>query len=352
MKKWHVFGVLVGLLGLWAIARYFQGTSPRPADAHATEVPVTYDFEIFNTFGRLTLYGTSKEFGDPINAKLQQRLRQFHDTINVYDPASELSRLNLTAHEAPFRCSPMLWDILMAAKEAHALSEGCFDVTVGPLMHLWGFHEKKGGVPTEEEIQAALKNVGFDKLRIDEAEHTVAFPHEGMRIDFGGIAKGFALDMAADLLKTAGLSCYLLNLGGNIHCQGGEAHPAFTIGVRNPMKPHVILGTLSCTHEMLATSGNYERFRMLGDKKVGHIMDPRTGHPCDYLAGVTVVTTRGVLSDVLSTTAFVGGRPLAEKLVQTLPETTFVFVDAAASGEPVPEVIGPHSLMPIIVVNY
>ena len=346
-KRWHALWLLAGLLGLWGVARYFQGTPSRPADASTTEAPVTYAFEIFNTYGRLTLYGTSKEFGDPVNAKLQQRLRQLHDTINAYDPASELSSLNRTAHEVPFRCSPMLWDILMAAKEAHRLSEGCFDVTVGPLMHLWGFHEKKGSVPTEEEIQAALQNVGFGKLRLDEAARTVAFPHEGMRIDFGGIAKGFALDLAADLLETAGLSCYLLDLGGNIHGKGGTAHPVFTIGVRNPMNPQALLGTLSCTHEMIATSGNYERFRMLDGKKVGHIMDPRTGHPCDYLAGVTVVTTRGVLSDVLSTTAFVGGRQLAAKLVQALPETSFIFVDAAASGVPLPEVIGPHHLSQI-----
>lgn len=320
------------------ILRQDRASTPPPASAS----PRQMDFAVFNTLCRLSVWSLPPAQSETLFAELNRQLRLLHDCINAYAPDSELSALNRNAAIAPVTCSPMLWDVLMSAREAWQVSDGAFDVTIGPLMQLWGFHEKQQAAPSQNEIQATCQKVGLDKVHFDEQQRSVFFSVPGMRIDFGGIAKGYALDLATKILAQHDANIFLLDLGGNIACSATPppGRDAFTIGIRNPLAENTLLGTMPLRGRFVATSGNYERYRVIDGKRVGHIMDPRSGQPSTYFDGVSVVTTSGLLSDVFSTAAFIGNQVLAKALCERFPGTGFIFVTQDPQDQPQVEYIG------------
>lgn len=332
--------LLIGVVALFILHR--NRDVPPGADDDAVASLQQMDFMVFNTPCRLSLWSLSMARGDALFIELNHQLQLLHNCINAYDPKSELSALNRNAATAPVICSPMLWDVLMSAREAWRISDGAFDVTIGPLMQLWGFYEKQQAAPSQDEIQAARQKIGLDKVRFDEQQRSVAFSVPGMRIDFGGIAKGYALDLAGKILAQHGADIFLLDLGGNIACSATPppGRECFTIGIRSPHAGDTLLGAMSLRGRFVATSGNYERFRFIDGKRVGHIMDPRSGLPCAYIDGVSVVTTSGVLSDVFSTAAFIGRQDLARSLCERFPGTGFIFVTKDQREQPLLEYIG------------
>jgi thiamine biosynthesis lipoprotein len=229
--------------------------------------------------------------------------------LNLYDPGSELSRLNAAAGGQARRVSHHTLAVLAAGREVFAISGGCFDPTVGPLAALWGFGKGPvpGDLPDPARIAEVRALVGLDKVEVNGA--SVRLPVRGMTLDFGGIAKGYGVDMCYDSLRTAGLRDVMVNIGGNLRV-GGRPSPErrWCIGVRNPFDRGRILGTLELEDgEAVATSGNYERFVKIGERTVAHIIDPRTGRPVEGMAGVTVVCPTAVEADGLSTALFVLG---------------------------------------------
>ncbi|MDD4537989.1 MAG: FAD:protein FMN transferase [Lentisphaeria bacterium] len=332
--------LLIGVVALFILHRDRDVTPGTDDDAVASLQQ--WDFMVFNTPCRLSLWSLSMARSDALFIELNHQLQLLHNCINAYDPKSELSALNRDAASAPVTCSPMLWDVLMSAREVWLVSDGAFDVTIGPLMQLWGFHEKQQAAPSQDEIQAACQKVGLDKVRFDEQQRSVAFSVPGMCIDFGGIAKGYALDLATKILTQHDANIFLLDLGGNIACSATPppGREAFTIGIRNPLAEGTLLGTMPLRGRFVATSGNYERFRIIDGKRVGHIMDPRSGQPSTYIDGITVVTTSGLLSDVFSTAVFIGNQALAHSLCERFPGTGFIFVSKDQQGQPLLEYIG------------
>lgn len=307
-------------LSLCALLLRFFGSGAQAAHGKVDETKpgATYSrvFSVFNTECRVTLYDCPQLAGDEFFRELISEMGRLHSTLNVFSADSEVSKVNASASSEDVVCSPLLWDVLMASKSAWQESEGLFDVTVGPLLKLWGFHAKRSTWPTEQEIAAAKAQIGFDKLKLDESCRSVRFGVDGMRLDFGGIAKGYALGVAIDIAKRHGIKSYLIDLGGNIYCtERAGGRKGFRIGVRSP--DGGLCGTIAVADRCIASSGNYERFRVIGGRKVGHLMNPLTGLPCSAesdWAGVTVVVGDPTLSDVYSTTVFVGGLETARKL--------------------------------------
>ena len=314
--------LLIGLLG----SLFRHGEPHLPA-----REPIVGELDVFDTFARCTLW-TDRKRADEFLTWCGQDLRTLHNTINTYDPDSELSRLNRTAATTPFACSERLWDILKAAREAYRETEGAFDISVGPLMALWGFHRKRDTLPSDADIEAARATIGLDRVVFDDTAKTVHFTVPGMSLDLGGIAKGYALDRLMHAAERYGVDRALIDLGGNIGCTmlPPPGRKQFFIGIRDPFHPGGMLGRMGIVHRSVATSGNYERRIVIQGKTIGHIIDPRTGRPVTGPAGVTAITPRGVDSDVFSTAVFVRGKPLAEKLCRRHPRTGFVLI----SGEP------------------
>ncbi len=256
-------------------------------------------------------------------------LESVNGTCNIFDPKSELSRLNASAYDAPFECSPELWSVLTQARRFYRLSGGAFDVTIDPLMRLWGFGNPRENAPTEEEIAEAKKHVGLDKVEFDDAKRTVRFTAPGMSINLGGIAKGYALDLAAAEAKRNGISCGWIDLGGNILAlpDPPPGRTACRAGLRDPfLRGKSFFGVTPVLNEAISTSGNYERNTVIDGVRYGHIVDPRTGRPTTGRISVTAIAPTGIESDALSTTIFLRGPEIVPELTREFPTLRVLIV--------------------------
>jgi len=299
------------------------------AKSSETQCCFSYDFFVFNTICHAKIWASQAQTNKAADCerKIIARLQELHNAINAFDENSELSRLNHSNENVPFKCSDELWKIVVASREAWQLTDGAFDVTISPLMSVWGFHRKRNEMPSEEEIRQALSRIGFDRLMLDEKNQTVTFSVAGMALDFGGIAKGYALDNIKEILDAAGFDCYLLDFGGNLYVtEYAQDGKVFELGVQHPRSKNKLLTRMKIRNSFIATSGNYERAGKIGEKRIGHIIDPTSGYPVERAESASVITTKGVYSDVLSTAMFVGGPALAEKIVAQLPDTSVVYL--------------------------
>jgi len=243
------------------------------------------------------------------------------DALSVFDPGSEISALNRAAGRAPVPVSPRTLDVLGRALEYAALTKGCFDPTVAPLVQLWGVHGNQSlpSPPAPEAIGAALARTGYRHLVL--SGQNAHLDMAGRSVDLGGIAKGYAVDVCFDQLSRMGAASFMVDLGGNIRCRGGPDTGAWRIGVRHPFCHDRILGVIRLTGgRAVATSGNYERFVTIGGQRYAHIIDPRTGIPVTGMAGVTVVASSAVEADALSTALFVMGWRQAARFLARRPE--------------------------------
>ena len=255
-------------------------------------------------------------------AAVRREFDRVTKACNLHDPGSELARLNREADKGFFNCSPLLWRVLTEARRAHAASSGAFDITVKPLMDLWGFYRKRRKLPTPAEIREALARVGFDKLEWDDARHAVRFTTPGMALDLGGIAKGYALDLAAEAVLELGVKSGVIDLGGNLYLlpEPPPGKACYRIGIRSPSgdgdSGEVLELSGPCA---VSTSGSYERFTVLEGKLCGHVIDPVTGEAPYLKRSATAVAPTGIESDWLSSAAFLRGAPIVPQLRRAVP---------------------------------
>lgn len=317
-KTWMriIFRVVLVAVGSFLVL-YYGMPKKEPAKRKETQ---TIMFTAMSTFFSAQLSTERPKYPfDHAFDTIRYEFRKVEKVCNYFDASSELARLNATAHEKPFECSNDLWEILTLSREWYEKTDGAFDITITPLMKVWGFYTKDKKLPSNAEILAAKKLCGLNKVKFDDEKKTVFFPVKGMSLNLGGIAKGWALDRAAAALKKRhpDLTEGFLNLGGNIVCFGGK----FKGGVRDPFDKNKVCATAPVDGDAaMATSGNMERFVTIDGKEYGHIIDPLTGHPVSDRISVTVITKTGVESDALSTAIFVKGYSFAGKFphVKTL----------------------------------
>lgn len=236
-------------------------------------------------------------------------------TANLHDKNSELSKLNASAHLKPFICSPELYYLLNQSREAYKISGGRFDISVKPLMDLWGFYRKTKTVPDSGTIADKLKMCGLDKVVFNDTERSVFFPIKGMALDLGGIAKGYALDIAVKRMHERKISVTrgILNLGGNLWLFG--KNQSYNIGIKDPADPAKNKEYITLTSPgAVSSSGDYERYVIIGGSKYGHIIDPLTGTPAVRNYAATVFSAKGIDSDWMSTVLFLGGESIKNKL--------------------------------------
>jgi len=261
-------------------------------------------------------------------ALCQGRMREIEAALSLYRPDSELCRLNALSGKGALTVGEHLRANLALAIRFGVLSGGAFDVTVGPVVRLWGF--SGGNVPSEwvgpERLAEALDRVGYSRIRLtgDQA----VLEGTNMVVDLGGIAKGYAVDLCCEALLRRGARNFVVNLGGNMRAYGRpERGRAWQIGVRDPFNTGAIVGRLDLAEGMaVSTSGNYERFVEIGGKRYAHIIDPRTGYPVQGMAGVTVVAPSAADADALSTALFVLGVKAGEKVIASVSNGAALFI--------------------------
>lgn len=299
------------------------------AGDHGTVV-ATLD-RVMGTYAKVTLWDTPPEAAAAAAEDVFALFRELDQQFTTYRDDSELMRLSAAAGTAPAACTPRMWEILGYARTAYADSHGSFDVTVLPMMKMWGFYRKRAILPGPDEVAAVRANVGFDQAVFDDAAHTIRFPHPGFAMDFGGIAKGYAVDLAAQHLTARGIKSALIDLGGNLYCMPTPppGRESYNVGIRHPRRHEDQVAYLQLRDRAVATSGDYERFVEIGGKRYAHHMDPRTGLPTSGIASVTIVSPKGVTSDYLGTSILVNNGAGMEELLQKYPNTDvlILFVD-------------------------
>ena len=235
-------------------------------------------------------------------------VRQVDRDMSVYRPHSDIGRLN-RASGRDVAVGRHTAAVLQASLETGRDSGGALDVTITPLLKQWGFYGAREEAPGSRQLEAALALVDYRRVHVDDAHGTVRLGRRGMQLDVGGIAKGFAVDLALAALRAQGVQSGMVNAGGDLGLLG--RHPdgdPWVVGVQHPLSPARLLMTLSLDRGAVATSGNYLRYRVYSGRRYGHLLHPRHGYPADTALSMTVVATTAMRADALATAAMVMGR--------------------------------------------
>lgn len=249
---------------------------------------------------------------------------------SYFRPDSEISLINASAAEAPFPTADDLFALLQRCLTYARETQGAFDLTATPLWEIWGFARREGRVPEDDEIHGALEYVGMHYLELDPAHRTVRFLKHGVRINLGAVGKGCVLDVCTERLESAGVRNFLLSGGLSSMTARGRApegrEDGWTVGIRHPLRPDRRIGRLILRNRAVATSGSYLQSFRVGNRRFGHIIDPRVGRPVEHMLSTTVSAPTAEVADALSTAFYVMGPERAAEYCRTRPELGAVLI--------------------------
>lgn len=242
-------------------------------------------------------------------------IRRIENLFSVYIPESEISSINSAPAGTPVKVSEETFNLLKKACEYKKLTDGAFDIAIKPLADLWDV-SGTGYVPTESEINSSLELI--EDIALNENDMTVTLPKDGMAIDLGGIAKGYAGDKVREILKSHGVKSAIADLGGNIVTVGQNGRKDWRIGLQNPVEQRgTTYAHIGINDKFVVTSGGYERYFEKDGQAYHHIFDPSTGrNPANGILSVTIVSDDGTLADALSTACFVSGKDKAISIAE------------------------------------
>ncbi|MBD3242350.1 MAG: hypothetical protein GF331_17290 [Chitinivibrionales bacterium] len=270
----------------------------------------------------------------PVWRRIDSLLASWEQRFSSSGPQSEPAALN-ACPESTCTVSPTLARMLHDARRFGEMLDGRFDPTVLPLKELWGLGEDANlnaplKAPSEAEIAEVLEHVDYRAIEVDTAANVVFRSDPDVRVDIGGIAKGYALARTCALLEEMGFHDYLVSAGGDVAVAGSRADGRpWLIGIQHPREPGALLATVPLDSGTIVTSGDYERFRMIDGQRVHHLFDPRTGRSCDRNLSVTVWAPDAVEADVLSTGLFCMEADAILAFVSQRPHLECIVVDHA-----------------------
>jgi len=242
---------------------------------------------------------------------------------------TELNEINRNAGIAPVNVSDELFDMIRIGLEYSKVSNGLFDLSIGPLVDLWGIGSDHAKLPTETEITNILKSVDYTKIVVDDSTKSVYLSEKGMALDLGAIAKGYIADRLKDMILEKGYESAIINLGGNVLTVGGKPNSDhWNIGVRDPESDAgSTMGVLKLKDNSIVSSGTYERFFIQDNVRYHHILNTETGYPeQNKMLSVSIISDRSVDGDALSTTVFLLGLEKGYAYVETLENIDAVFI--------------------------
>ena len=311
MKNWLSAALL-------SAAFLLTGCSGAPAQG-----PETATFFAMDTAMDFTVYGDAALLDEA-----ETLIGSLEEQVSVTDEHSDIYAID---HTGSGSLSGNAAELMEQALEICRRTDGALDLSIYPIVRAWGFTTGSYQVPDEAEIQALLPLVDYRKIQYDAADGDVTLP-EGMKIDLGSVAKGYAGQLVAQMLREHGVQSALLNLGGNVQTVGAKPDGSpWQIGIKDPQGEDAMM-VLSVEDQAVVTSGGYERYFEQDGQTYWHIMDPSTGHPADSgWISVTTVGDEGVVCDGLSTALFVMGLEKAADLWAQSGDFEAVFV--TASGE-------------------
>lgn len=287
------------------------------------------DFYVFGTLMGVTLWADTDSQAQEAFASLQNRFQAMHVDWHAWNPGL-LTRINQAfSMGETIEANEEIVEMIQRSQQLENATDGRFNPAIGALIGLWGFHTSEypilGPPPARQDIDALLEpdpsslDIGIDGLKLHSANPAV-------QLDFGGIAKGYAIDIACEMLRSQGIENAIVNAGGDLRAIGSHGERPWKIAVRSPAGG--IIGSLDTGQdEAVFTSGNYERFRQENEQRYPHILDPRTGWPVTELASVTIITSEGLVADAAATAITVAGLQEWEDVARTLELDQVMLVD-------------------------
>ncbi|MEQ1572812.1 MAG: FAD:protein FMN transferase [Vicinamibacterales bacterium] len=251
--------------------------------------------------------------------------------MSVWQPGSDIVRLNEAAGDHPVPVSAETIEVIAASRRVSDWTDGKFDVTFAALSGLWRFdhQDKNNRIPDRAAVTERLPLIDYRDLVVDTQAGTAFLRRKGMRVNLGGVGKGYAVDRAADILRSRGLRDFMIQFGGDLYVGGLRDGRPWRLGVRDPRGPKDrSFAMLDLSDGTFSTSGDYERFFIEDGRRYHHIIDPDTGEPANLCRSVTIVANRALLADAIDTGVFLLGPEAGMALIERLPDVEGVIVTA------------------------
>ncbi|GAA0744981.1 FAD:protein FMN transferase [Clostridium oceanicum] len=274
-----------------------------------------------------------KVYGKNADKALEDSVRRISDIekkMSTNITSSEISTINKNAGKKFTKISKDSFNVIKSSINYSKKTSGAFDITVEPLVKLWGIGTDKAHVPSESEIKNKVSYINYNDVILDSKNSYVKLKNENQAIDLGGIAKGYTADEIKKVLLKNDIESAFINLGGNLYVLGKnpEKHANWNIGIQNPLEPRGdYLGIVSTKDKSIVTSGTYERFFEKNGKRYHHIFNTKTGYPAETgLLSVSIISDKSIDGDALSTSSFALGLDKGIKLIESLDNVEAIFV--------------------------
>ena len=255
-------------------------------------------------------------------------IRRLEQLLSPWISTSDLSRLNAAAGRHPVKVSPETMGLLKRSLDMAQLTEDGFSIVIGPAVEAWNVNEQPR-IPSDTELARLRPLIDLSALQLNDRDGTVYLARDGMRVDVGGIGKGFAADRAVDAMRQTGALAGVIALSGDIKTFGEmpDGHP-FVFGIQHPREPSALIGRIALKNEAISTAGDYERFFERDGVRYHHILDPNTLQPARGCQSVTIVAKEGVIADGLDTGIFTMGPERGMALIERLADVEGIIVDS------------------------
>jgi len=306
----------LGLLSTAAVALVFT-TPARAAWMDRTEA-------IMGTRIYVQVWADDPAKGNEAIDAVMADMRRIDDLMSHYKPDSQLSRINQLGNQQPVQVDKELFDLIKLSTYYSQITEGAFDITYASVGYMYDY--PKHVHPTEAQIKSALPAVNWRNILFDEAHHTIRFEHPGMRIDLGGIGKGYAVDRGIDILKARGIQHAVVTAGGDTRILGDHLGRPWLVAIRHPDDPNKVVTRIPLSDTAMSTSGDYERYFDEDGVRYHHIIDPHTGHSASKVRSATILAPTATETDGLSKTAFVLGAEKTLEIISKMKDVDAVFI--------------------------
>lgn len=261
--------------------------------------------------------------------KAFQAIKNLENDLSLNSANTLLDEVNANAGIVPTVVNDQMFEVVERGLYYSQLTEGSFDISVGPLVKLWNIGFPEARVPSQEEIHATLPLINYQNVQLDPSKHTILLKEPGMKLDLGSIAKGYAADEIARILRAEGVNHALIDLGGNVFTLGTKPDgSSWKVGIQDPFNPRgEIVGFIPVVNKSIVTSGIYERYLEVDGKSYHHILNPHTGYPFENdIAGVTIISDFSIDGDALSTSVFSRGIEEGIAFVNALKGIEAIFI--------------------------
>ena len=293
------------------------------AVAHAEWV--SREEAIMGTRIAVELWVEDRVKGDALISRVMDEMRRVDELMSTYKPTSQVSRVNAEAASRPVVVEEDLFGLLQTALDFSRLTEGAFDITYASVGYMYDY--RRHIKPSDAAIAQALPAVSYKHVLLDPKMHSVRFTQPGVRIDLGGIAKGWAVDRGIEILRQAGITRAFVTAGGDTRIIGDRFGKPWMVGIRDPREADKVIARIPLVDAALSTSGDYERFFEENGVRYHHILSPTTGKPASAVRSVTVIGPTATRTDGLSKTLFVLGIKEGMRVLDSLGDVDVIAVD-------------------------